>query len=297
MIWNHAIRPDLPGVHIFGLHHATAAGDPDQLSKEQSASLLPATKNTPTSMVAELRLSPPHGCQPYHADTTHTGARAADPICESVSWAPNNPSTYLIDGGLWAACRESYLAIEEEFCRRANKSGQAWSCCYVDSAGRHVAVFPDQDLYILQPGDEITVADWAALCLRADLRRPSAGYSLKEHTPTGSRIALEYTPQGDSEAEGGSEPIIVETLSGLASQQLQLQPTPTDFWIINYGLRLKHYVPTRKEAEGRDLAIFYANDRRFVLARLPNGLGSGWWQWRGVVWLARRVLACDSTLG
>ncbi|KAK3357541.1 hypothetical protein B0T25DRAFT_566805 [Lasiosphaeria hispida] len=55
-------------------------------------------------------------------------AQAAAPI----SWALNNPSTYPTDSGLWAACKESLLVIENEFqipARRQKKYKQKATFC------------------------------------------------------------------------------------------------------------------------------------------------------------------------
>lgn len=43
-----------------------------------------------------------------------------------ISWTLNNPSTYLIDSGLWTACKESLLVIEKEFQHPARRE-KKWS--------------------------------------------------------------------------------------------------------------------------------------------------------------------------
>ncbi len=44
-----------------------------------------------------------------------TGPTRTGPSPEDVSWAVDNPSAYLEDGGLWTACKESRAKMEKHY--------------------------------------------------------------------------------------------------------------------------------------------------------------------------------------
>lgn len=104
-IWKLAIRPDLPGAHIFRVSDADAHETSDDNDSYRCAKSLLAAPQ----------------CLPKSVDFT-PAAQAAAPI----SWTLNNPSTYLIDSGLWTACKESRLATEQVLQARAQREG-LWS--------------------------------------------------------------------------------------------------------------------------------------------------------------------------
>ncbi|KAF6810760.1 hypothetical protein CPLU01_15235 [Colletotrichum plurivorum] len=94
-IWEGCIRPDGQGVHFFTIE---TCFDP---SPEQSG--------------ISYELKPQH----YNIDgeeyeTEHVAAPLFDADSQR-SWTENNPSTYLIDAGLWTACRESREVMEKQF--------------------------------------------------------------------------------------------------------------------------------------------------------------------------------------
>ena len=166
-IWKLAIRPALPGAHVFRFSDAGASEQdgPDHESSDDD-----------NSYISKSRLAAPQ-CLPKGVDFS-PAAQAAAPI----SWTLNNPSTYLIDSGLWTACKESLLVIEKEFQVRARARRQkVWSLSEMESfrkkggrftlpetfthaachgsRRRYLTVFPDQDLFILQPCD-VTALNW-----------------------------------------------------------------------------------------------------------------------------------------
>lgn len=59
--------------------------------------------------ISKSRLAAPR-CLPRGVDF-NPDAQAAAPI----SWTLNNPSAYHFDSGLWTACKESLLVMENEF--------------------------------------------------------------------------------------------------------------------------------------------------------------------------------------
>ncbi|KAK0656668.1 hypothetical protein B0T16DRAFT_433563 [Cercophora newfieldiana] len=181
MIWKFAIRPTLPGAHVFSKHETT---------RDRCVS-----DNTLFCWELEPRLAAPR-CLPRGVGFD-PAAQAAAPI----SWTLNNPSAYLIDSGLWTACKESLLVIEKEFQNLARRR-EVWSPEEVesfrkqrgrfplpetatykvsdDSRHRYLTVFPDQDLFILQPND-ITALNWK-------LVRESERHMALEYNPAWDKV-------------------------------------------------------------------------------------------------------------
>ncbi|KAK3380000.1 hypothetical protein B0T24DRAFT_523231 [Lasiosphaeria ovina] len=164
-IWKLATRPALPGAHVFRVYNAN---DSEHTGPEHETS----RDNYP--WISKSRLAAPR-CLPRGVDFD-PAIQAAAPI----SWTLNNPLTYLIDSGLWAACKELLLAIENEFQTPVRRQ-KVWSLSEVEnfrkkrgrftlpetatyiasdnSRRRYLTVFPGQDLFILQPYD-ITALNW-----------------------------------------------------------------------------------------------------------------------------------------
>ncbi|KAL9112037.1 MAG: hypothetical protein Q9227_003657 [Pyrenula ochraceoflavens] len=98
MIWDAAVRDDLPGVHFFSIFEREDDHDEEDdcfiygFNDSQSRRAMATEK----SSLTRSRLSAP----------------AASGKAEDLFlWSANNPSTYLQDGGLWTACHESRSAI------------------------------------------------------------------------------------------------------------------------------------------------------------------------------------------
>lgn len=126
-------------------------------------------------IMAAPRLSAPRS---WHPKYDFTAKRLAQ---FPISWWEWNTSTYLMDASLWRACKESFRVIRNEFIRRAASGPNRWSrdqidnflqgrgqltlprsvtfttftddgCSdYEDTDWEYFTVFPDQDLFILQP--------------------------------------------------------------------------------------------------------------------------------------------------
>ncbi|KAK3360086.1 hypothetical protein B0T25DRAFT_119600 [Lasiosphaeria hispida] len=85
MIWDFAVRPDQPGAHFFTVLNKRHE---DELAVMKEHSVL---RQSPV-------LAAPRGCR----DNEH-----------SYSWtASSNPSAYMVDSGLWTACRTSRERID-----------------------------------------------------------------------------------------------------------------------------------------------------------------------------------------
>jgi hypothetical protein len=223
-------------------------------------------------------------------------AQAAAPI----SWTLNNPSAYLIDSGLWTACKESLLVIEKEFQSPARRR-EVWSPEEVElfrkqrgrftlpetatygvsdnSRRRYLTVFPDQDLFILQPYG-ITALNWKLV--RESI--PSWKYEpkYKEWWQIGAinwvegerHIALEYNPAWDKvwgydhakdTVVRGAVRDFIDDLAFSTGEA----GTPFFLWFIDYRIKRnpRYQKLDEERTEGpRDdpPRTFYAKDRRFV---------------------------------
>ncbi|KAH6843399.1 hypothetical protein B0I37DRAFT_393624 [Chaetomium sp. MPI-CAGE-AT-0009] len=247
-IWKLVIRPALPAAHVFRLCNR------EDLERTPEHKAFTDDDND----VAWCLASPQ--CLPRGVDFS-PAARDAAPI----SWTLNNPSTYLIDSGLWTACKESMLIIEREFQAPARRRRE-WSLSdvesfraergrftlpetatyktFVNSSLRYLTVFPVQDLLILKPPD-ITDLDsritynifpslWGSCYLNA---------------------AFEYDPAWDR----------IHTNPGYDFSSAHAFCV----WFIDYRIKRNPRYPetTKEQAQelgGRPATVFYANDSRFV---------------------------------
>ncbi|KAK4164697.1 hypothetical protein QBC43DRAFT_352792, partial [Cladorrhinum sp. PSN259] len=256
-IWKLAIRPALPGVHVFRVYDAK---DSEQSNPEHEASCSNNLRYATSRLAAPRCLPRGVGFDP--------AAQAAAPI----SWTINNPSTYLIDSGLWTACKQSLLVIEKEFQDPARRE-KVWSASELQSFGkqrarfdppeattyevsdnsrrRYLTVFPGQDLFILQARD-ITAVDW----------------NLAWHNFPKRHMAVEYNPAGDKirhypqRARNPCE--FIDNLSWSTAVA-----EPFTLWFIDYRIKRnpRYQKPSQEQAKGlgdKPPRVFYASDRRFV---------------------------------
>jgi hypothetical protein len=278
-IWKLAIRPALPGAHVFRVSNTNASeqNGPDHETSDDDSLLI-------SSSTSISRLAAPQ-CLPKGVDFS-PAAQAAAPI----SWALNNPSTYLIDSGLWTACKESLLVIEKEFQVRARRE-KGWSLSEVESfqkkrgrftlpetvthavchgsKRRYLTVFPCQDLIILQSLD-VTAFHWDVAWnsfpnydFDFDLEH---WYRIAYWDEPDRHIAMEYDPAWDTDRS-----LIFGIVLKTASAD------PFYLWFIDYRIKRnpRYQEPTKEQATGRkDPTVFYASDRRYVEVE-DNQLGAG----------------------
>ncbi|EAQ84274.1 predicted protein [Chaetomium globosum CBS 148.51] len=93
-IWDLAIRPRLPGVHIFTIY-----GEVD---------------DTKSSLLSQYELRCNRG-YPHGVAAPRISPSYDDDEEEQLSWTAGNRSTYLMDYGLWTVCTESRAAMERRF--------------------------------------------------------------------------------------------------------------------------------------------------------------------------------------
>ncbi|KAH6650518.1 hypothetical protein F5144DRAFT_637426 [Chaetomium tenue] len=247
-IWKFAIRPAVPGAHVFSIRN----GRPKHTNPDHQ------TPRDDYPHISESSLAAPR-CLPRGVDFSPAAQEAAP-----ISWALNNPSTYLVDSGLWAACKESRLAIENGL-QIPGKRRKVWSFSEVESfreeqgrftlpetamytvsdnaRRRYLTVFPGQDLVILQSSD-IRFLNWNRI-----LNRSGFPY----------HMALAYDPAWDERIPDLNRMVYDTAEAGSFA-----------LWFIDYRIKRN---PRYTGLEGSS-KIFYASDRRFVEVEVEE-LG-GW---------------------
>ncbi|RMJ04737.1 hypothetical protein CDV36_014592 [Fusarium kuroshium] len=238
-IWEFVVRPSLPGVHIFQLYDPTHD--------------IVIGKN--------IEVSFPNGSPDNH----HLAVPRSKTSFTGVTQNGDNLSPYLIDRGLWSACKESRLVMERHFSRLKWQNlmdkdwGSFWSMPleekidmpltghFIDLDGHtnFFTVFPHRDLFMLRPLDLDTI-DWFKLTTIHPLASAINGFD------TLKNIALEYDP------EWGLD--MVNKVTSILSQTAL-----TNIWIVDYSIRRKYAVDVGKltTRNGKDVA-FYLEDRRLV---------------------------------
>ncbi|EEU43413.1 uncharacterized protein NECHADRAFT_82684 [Fusarium vanettenii 77-13-4] len=213
MIWNFAIRPALPGVHIFNVYHP---------KKDDGVN-------------RNMEIFHPHECY----DSNRLAAPRSSEFSAGVTEDYSNPSTYLIDGGLWSACKESRLVMKRKF---SGVKGRTFYDDYKSSTPmlfkwelgvpatgyftaqhgdvHYLTVFPHRDLFILRPQNMDTI-DWDDLTSRLPLASATDGLGPARN------IALEYN------AEWGFE--MIDKLF-----EILFEDGLVNFWIFDRRLRRRH---------------------------------------------------------
>ncbi|KAK5652672.1 hypothetical protein OQA88_10266 [Cercophora sp. LCS_1] len=269
-IWKYTMRPDLPGVHVFRLYDAddsvqlASAYDNDETkeaahrdAKHKDSEVLDGPLFGP-----HFRLAAPR-CLPCDASLANPTLRVKVPI----SWTHNNPSTYIVDGGLWTACEESKRvmeeAIERDFIFLPNKSAalcpRAGKRCGTTQEILKISVPPTKsiryinlqmepcDLFILQI-DDIKSLRWE------NLRGPWIP----------ANIAFEYKPDWERE---GYRDVINDFFRGLYRAGAAEDSSLDNIWFIDYRIKRKHHAQTEKQAlktKWSGPQVFYGSDRRYV---------------------------------
>ncbi|RSL70851.1 hypothetical protein CEP53_001712 [Fusarium sp. AF-6] len=131
MIWTFVLQPRVPGVHIFGTDYGKYNSNNGYVA--------------PSDDFARP-LNRGYGVKQLTAPTPR--ARPAASTTPEPSWTTNNPSSYLIDGGLWTACQESRAVIEQEYEAKrwpAFTNAELSSFDYRGSTNRKRAIFEGVD--------------------------------------------------------------------------------------------------------------------------------------------------------
>ncbi|KAI8656892.1 2EXR domain-containing protein [Fusarium sp. Ph1] len=252
MIWNFALRPDAPGVHIFKLYNSKLDDSVD--------------KNI-------------HVSNPY--DSQHLRLAAPQSNKSSITRNRNNPSTYLIDGGLWTAFKESRLVMERNFnCDKWKSSSEdrirwrfeiieagmdmpetSYFACH-NGNSHFSTVFPHKDLFILRPQNLETI-NWSNFDWDIVLGSYMRDYGGLQN------IALEYNPEWGYDIQDK----IVETAMDAGSHSSGLH-----IWIVDYTLRRRDSaaVGQKPTSHGDENVAFHLNGRRFIPVNTYRDREEGW---------------------
>ncbi|KAH6981815.1 hypothetical protein BKA56DRAFT_584561 [Ilyonectria sp. MPI-CAGE-AT-0026] len=263
-IWRLALRPSRPGVQVFGIYNS----DEDKHDNDPRDDLLLNTFRHSYLCISAPKWGP-------RVIGAHPDNRK-----DHASWTCNNPSTYLIDRGLWTACKESRFIIQREFQCRKWESAWRHHCsgrnpdqfsefenlvsamaCFKDkdsSNNHYITVFPKQDLFYFQPHD-IETLSWGGAVNRYFLGAESLSFDDLEN------VALEFNPSWAIEVEKArphnGDVKILDTLAHAAIDGATNGCLDT-LWLIDYGLKRNPNVPMNEAPEGK--SIFYQGNRRFV---------------------------------
>jgi hypothetical protein len=145
LIWALAIRPERPSAHVFTLYNA----------KENTERLLLSqyTAGHPTKPGYALA-APPIG-------RLEDGKDENDNHEHQFSWDRGNRSAYMIDAGLWTACRESRAVIERRF-QVVEYQTLATTWLFSSAEPQRCLMDPDADLFFIRPLNPETT-DWDSM--------------------------------------------------------------------------------------------------------------------------------------
>ncbi|KAF4969014.1 hypothetical protein FSARC_3668 [Fusarium sarcochroum] len=267
-IWTFVIRAAGPGVHVFRLYNremdnATGAQDvafPDYYPMHRLAA--------PT----------------WNRYFDNVDARCGD----------KNVSTYLIDGGLWTACKESRTIMEKHFKnlkwnsrRKRDKKGRTENNTsqvldmpatgyFSDEVPHYFTVFPHRDLFVFQ-SENLKSILWEDIDIDIPIGSSIKGFQGLNH------VALEYDSEwGIQMYEAGYNqgPLpIVRILINLACGLSHV----FKIWLIDHNLKRKEDAPAFKEnTMWHDTNAYYASDRRFLEVKCDGrsmGLNQEQWQY------------------
>ncbi|KAK1757091.1 hypothetical protein QBC47DRAFT_378394 [Echria macrotheca] len=279
LIWKFAVRPAVPGAHFFTVKHDQSRG----FSSEFQA-LHPYRNGRQPWCLGAPR------CLPKTAEFTRDLLEATPP-----SWLHNNPSSYLIDSGLWSACRESRLVMEQAFRRPEHHGENEWGITksvmdeevdegqdaswnhnglfalpgvtsFAAKAGnvpRFFSVIPNRDLFILQPFDLCEWLEWlcTGLTTTFDIIPPYSPDSLplpREEWNCRRQIALEYDISWDSvDSLNKSDSPAMDVIRYLVGEDEYKIRT---FWFIDYRIN-PNALSGRYDSPQQ---VFRASDRRYT---------------------------------
>ncbi|RGP67691.1 hypothetical protein FSPOR_5881 [Fusarium sporotrichioides] len=210
-IWKLVIRDDRPGVHIFS--HC------DSTKKSLSEMRVMVSREWCGSTFCEL--SPLHYFDSVRKDVPR-----------------KNVSTYLIDGGMWTACKESRSIMENHF-RQSD-----WN-----------DILPRRDLFVLQI-DSVDDIDWRKIGSDSSFGASTLGGRGIYH------IGIELNPEWWDSKEGEWDYSVLRTLTRAA---LDSDPLSA-IWIIDHGHKRRKDAPAFEAIynDKSHLEAFSASDRKLL---------------------------------
>ncbi|KAH7240369.1 uncharacterized protein BKA55DRAFT_542955 [Fusarium redolens] len=239
-IWAFALRSHHRGVQIFRVHKSTVVVRPGD---RNIAPMLDERNNS-----------------------WHFAAPLESKYYKSLDESPNkNVSTYMIDSGLWTACKESRRVIRKRFAKHSNNPWGPPRRAIVSycsgSSPFCLSIWPGSDLIILQP-DDFFPTSWSRIVGLAYTPGPYV-YPLDSCR----EIGIEYDPEwGDGLPAYGSS--WGSRNMTLAIAHLFSSSPRHRLWLVDTNLKRK---ADASSVQGGKTMQFYANDRKLVQVSLDKG--------------------------
>ncbi|KAF5988546.1 hypothetical protein FBULB1_1422 [Fusarium bulbicola] len=248
-IWKLSVRPAKPGVHVFSLN----SGSNENLSTRGGNTV--ASPAPPSYLSAPKWAFDPTSNRPRNLrDTT-------------ASWTQNNPSTYLLDSGLWSACSQSRNIIRDKLDEtkflvvRTRANHQDANDTRLDTLGaytsqrRSIVVSPKDDLFILQL-DHPDAFVWY-------LRDPAIPSETPAGAPQLRNVGWQYNPIWATSVRESPWSLSLTYLCcyivyGVKHGGLEA------LWLINYRIKRKYWVPSEEELNEPEPRIFESDGFRFT---------------------------------
>jgi hypothetical protein len=238
-IWTAAVRPAKPGIQIFSFSCDSKKRSPAD-----------GTPEAPWNDKYYLMTSKwSFGPKSNHFSTFD------EPI---ASWRRNNPSTYVLDSGLWNTCRQSRYIVRGKLapikplviwtmpeCGSLNVDASASEGLF--SQRPSIIVSPSQDLFILQLDDP----DMFAWSLFDDIILDEINPTLMQMRNVGWEYRAIW-------ASGLHEAPRIRSLDSLCCYIVygaRFGGLET-LWLINYNIKRKQWVPSREELGRPELKVF-----------------------------------------
>ena len=259
LIWAFSIRPERPNAHFFTIFNSGSDTEWSAMAQyAMSIEFLPRC-----SLAAPLRNN-------------------SDP--QKPSWTDGNRSAYLIDSGLWMACKESREAAEKQYQisqwrmklkrpvivrheeRKDLPIAPATGSFIANGEWWHCTTRPKSDLFCLQPSDADTI-EWEDLWFSVPIFDPCEGFYVRH-------IALDYDPEWLDEYEyrymsWGSKGTLGCAIRA-ATNQFEFAE---NLWFIDFRIRRRPHDCTVAEDTTEFRHQFDGNGCRFTEVRSDD---SGW---------------------
>ncbi|KAL3587346.1 hypothetical protein FPOAC2_13241 [Fusarium poae] len=246
-IWSRAVRSTKPGVQVFSLSS-------DAMCQQHGEN----TQNYPWAATYRL-MAPKWSFGPISATVNNSHSTLA-------SWTKSNPSTYLVDSGLWNACRHSNRVMRDiieatgpmvvqtkvERCSREVNLGASAN---LPSQKRTIIVSPHQDLFILQL-DNPEMLNWS---LFEDVVPLDASPGLAQIR----HVGWQYHPIWASSLHDSPWITSLDSLCAYIVYRMRLGGLET-LWLINYRIKRKHWVSSRSEVKGPKPKVFETDNFRLT---------------------------------
>lgn len=179
-IWKMALRKNDPGVHFFTVYNAAHENERQAVSGYEVHGI----DSWDGFGVSKVRVG--------FCRISISAPPTISDMGSDFSWTDNNPSTYLIDSGLWAACPESREIAKRQLGKRwrgenRNRSTPAIYYKADSSEPQFLSVDMAKDLFVLSPLNFQTI-EWHSVATNL------FGGDLGVTSPTIRHVAFQFDP-------------------------------------------------------------------------------------------------------